>query len=365
MFHFLASIFAKIGYAGTILLWNLGLVGTPTLPVEKPATAALVRQAPMIKVISEADITKEEVENLKKEIESLKQRKASSATVTQPTPIPGVASMSDVVAQSNPNQPTAFSLAGSDILKKVGPATVFILTKTGCGTGFIIDKTGLALTNAHVVRDERNFQISFANGIKTNAELVGSDGPKDIALIKINGSNLPFLELGSSDPYMVSAGDDIFAVGYPGIADLVTCDNGQELTIVKGIINARRIVNAVEYFQIDALIQHGNSGGPLVNKYSQVIGINRSGFTNGGFSNGVNFALTINLAKDLLPKLKQGLFVPTFGSEVEIPKNVKLRADYNSDLDCAVFLGGELVQYVSVCKLYRQYPTQYNWVLTD
>jgi len=365
MFNFLQSIFAKIATAITAVLASVGLISSPALPTDNASVSTTAEVAVAEEVIAKpaakptSDPVAEELRRLRQELAVLKNDKEQSV------PAQSANSKPSSTSQNFANLSGEMPLSGSDILKKVGPATVFILTDVGCGTGFIIDKTGLTLTNAHVVKDKRNFQISFANGIKTNAELVGIDGTKDIALIKVSGSNLPFLELGSSNPYIVSAGDNIFAVGYPGIANLATCDKGQELTIVKGIINARRIVDAVEYFQIDALIQHGNSGGPLVNEYGQVVGINTSGFTSGGFSTGVNFALTIDLAKDLLPKLKQGLVIPAFGSDVEIPKNVKLRADNLLDLDCAVFLGGELAQYVNVCKLYRQYPTQYNWLVVD
>jgi len=406
MFNFLQSIFAKIATAITAVLASVGLISSPALPTDNAPVSVTTKGVVVEEIIAKpaakptSDPVAEELRQLQQEVANLKSDnsqlalaqkvKPESAPTSQPktfiTPSGAIVDekgnliappINTITAQSSQNQPANLSLSGSDIMKKVGPATIFVLTDTlssiSCGTGFIIDNTGFALTNAHVVERSENLKVSFANGIKTDAKLIGVDEVRDIALIKVSGSNLPFLDLGSSDPNSVSVGEDIFAIGYPGIADIATCSKGQELAIVGGIINARRVINAIEYFQIDALIQRGNSGGPLVNKFGQVVGINTSGYTNNAFSTGVNFALPINLAKGLLPGLQGGLrnldpnktppLPPPAGLTIQIKRPIMVAVDFNPDKGCGQlgFFGKDL----EVCELYRVRPNQYDWAVIE
>jgi serine protease Do len=164
------------------------------------------------------------------------------------------------------------------------------------GSGFILDPDGYVLTNNHVVADAEQIQVKLADGREFTAQVVGKDASVDLALLHLNGDlkDLPFVYLGDSDKLEV--GDWVVAIGTPF---------GLDHTVSHGMISAKERVLGVgafdDFLQTDALINPGNSGGPLFDMKGDVIGVNTAVLTR---SQGIGFAVPINLVKELLPNLK-------------------------------------------------------------
>jgi serine protease Do len=168
----------------------------------------------------------------------------------------------------------------------------------GAGSGFIISKSGLILTNNHVVDDASTIRVRLADKREFTASVVGTDPQSDVALIKIQGRNLPVLSLGDSNKLEV--GEWVIAIGSP-------FELSQSVTV--GVVSAKGRshigINDYENFiQTDAAINPGNSGGPLLNIYGKVIGINTAIFSRNGGSMGIGFAIPINMAKSVERQLR-------------------------------------------------------------
>jgi S1-C subfamily serine protease len=174
------------------------------------------------------------------------------------------------------------------------------------GSGFVIDKDGHVVTNYHVVEGAKKVQVSFSDEEQMDARVVGSDPSTDIAVLKIQGAmsrSLTPLALGDSS--VVKVGDAVVAIGNPF---------GLERTVTAGIVSAlQRRIQAPNGFQIDEVIQtdaainHGNSGGPLLNANGDVIGVNAQIETESGGNVGIGFAIPIDTVKDVAGQLiKEG-----------------------------------------------------------
>ena len=164
------------------------------------------------------------------------------------------------------------------------------------GSGFIISKDGLILTNNHVVDGADEIKVKLNSGKEYKAEIKGRDQKLDLALIKINATeDLPAAALGESDS--IEIGEWVMAIGNPfGLSETVTA----------GIVSAKgRVIGSGPYddfIQTDASINPGNSGGPLFNAKGEVIGINTAIVAGG---QGIGFAIPINMAKPIIPQLKE------------------------------------------------------------
>jgi len=174
--------------------------------------------------------------------------------------------------------------------------------RTGLGSGVIVSRGGYILTNNHVVEGAEEIKVKVPDIKKEfKAKLVGRDKKSDIAVIKIEGTNLPVAKLGDSDE--IDVGDWVIAIGNPF---------GLTQTVTAGIISAkgRGNVNIAEYedfIQTDAAINRGNSGGPLINLRGEVIGINTAIVTPTGAYAGIGFAIPINMARKIMEDLiKEG-----------------------------------------------------------
>src|SRR5205814_1047075 len=171
------------------------------------------------------------------------------------------------------------------------------------GSGFVIDRAGHIVTNYHVVRSATSIQVSFSNNERYRAKLVGSDPSTDIAVLRVDVKSraLKALPLGDSD--IVRVGDEVIAIGNPF---------GLDRSVTAGIVSAvqRRIeapnsLSISHVIQTDAALNHGNSGGPLLNAQGQVIGVNaqiETGGVNQG-NVGIGFAIPINTVKDVVAEL--------------------------------------------------------------
>jgi serine protease Do len=171
------------------------------------------------------------------------------------------------------------------------------------GSGFIIDKDGFILTNNHVVEKTEDIEVTLSDGQVFGAKIIGRDSKTDLALIRIETeTSLKPVPLGDSDE--LDVGDWVVAIGSPfGLGNTVTA----------GIVSAKyRQIGAGAYddfIQTDASINPGNSGGPLLNTDGQVVRINTAIFSQTGGNIGIGFAIPVNMAKELLPQLKEGKVV--------------------------------------------------------
>jgi putative serine protease PepD len=176
-------------------------------------------------------------------------------------------------------------------------------TERALGSGFVIDRAGHLATNYHVVRGASAIQVSFSNNERYRAKLVGSDPSTDIAVLKVDvpASALKALPLGNSDA--VRVGDQVIAIGNPF---------GLDRSVTAGIVSAvqRRIeapdnLSIAHVIQTDAALNHGNSGGPLLNAQGEVVGVNAQIETGGaGDGNvGIGFAIPINTVKNVVAQL--------------------------------------------------------------
>src|SRR5438477_3553469 len=163
------------------------------------------------------------------------------------------------------------------------------------GSGFIIESNGLIVTNAHVVEQAEWIQVRLADGRRFNGRTVGLDSRVDLALVRIDATNLTVLPLGDSNRLRV--GELVLALGHPF---------GLEQTVSFGIVSRKGAPLSVaapgfDFIQTDAAINPGNSGGPLVNMAGEVIGVNSMAARNGS----IGFAIPSNLLKQLLPQLAE------------------------------------------------------------
>ncbi|MBN2218067.1 MAG: trypsin-like peptidase domain-containing protein [Pirellulales bacterium] len=170
----------------------------------------------------------------------------------------------------------------------------------GKGSGVIVDAEGHIVTNAHVIRGAVAARVKLSDGRTFNdVKVVGADSPSDLAVLKIDATDLTPAPWGDSDA--VDVGDPVLAVGNPF---------GLERTVTAGIISAKnrkQVVPGLDYqnfLQTDAAVNPGNSGGPLVNLKGQVVGINTA--IHGASYQGISFAIPSNMARDIVDKLKTG-----------------------------------------------------------
>ncbi|MDI6779873.1 MAG: trypsin-like peptidase domain-containing protein [Bacteroidota bacterium] len=190
----------------------------------------------------------------------------------------------------------------------------------GLGSGFIISADGYILTNDHVAGNAKEITITMTNGEKYKAELVGTDALTDIALLKIDGKNLPYIKLGNSDDVII--GEWVIAMGNPfGLFEIA-----DKPTVTVGVVSAVGLNLRPEQgrfyrgmIQTDAAINSGNSGGPLINALGEAIGVNAVIFTPNQGNVGVGFSIPINRVKKAVDELKaKGKIERNFYTGLEI-----------------------------------------------
>jgi serine protease Do len=199
------------------------------------------------------------------------------------------------------------------ILAKDVPAVVSITTGggpvvgrgggSGAATGFVIDPDGIIVTNDHVVDNAQTVTVTTSDGKELTARVLGEDASSDLAVLDVDATNLPAVELGDSD--QVQVGDDVVAIG-----NALDLDGGLSATrgIVSGLHreiptqNGGRLEGLI---QTDAAINPGNSGGPLVDAQGRVIGINTA-IANPSTAQNVGFVIPISQAKPIIDRLRGG-----------------------------------------------------------
>ena len=172
------------------------------------------------------------------------------------------------------------------------------------GSGFVIDKAGHIVTNYHVVQGAKQISVSFSNGGTMKVTLVGSDPSSDLAVLKIDASSRALTPLALGDSDAMNVGDPVVAIGNPF---------GLDRTVTAGIVSAiQRAITAPNGYTIDHVIQtdaainHGNSGGPLLDGRGEVIGVNsqiETGDSGVSGNVGVGFAIPSNTVKTVIAQL--------------------------------------------------------------
>jgi len=196
-------------------------------------------------------------------------------------------------ATSAPPSVTAISLrgptAGSSVAR-AAESVAIVYAADGQGSGFLVSSDGYVLTNQHVVGGSKYVKLKWAEGAETVGEVVRSDRRRDVALIKTTAPGRSPLAL---RPGPVQQGETVFAIGTP-------LDDKLQNTMTKGIVSAERIEDGQRLIQSDAGINHGNSGGPLIDDKGRVIAIAVSGLLPGSHQMGLNFFIPIDDALKVL-----------------------------------------------------------------
>jgi serine protease Do len=167
----------------------------------------------------------------------------------------------------------------------------------GSGSGAIVRSDGYILTNHHVVGEADKITVQLYDGQELKARLIGTDPATDISVIKIEGTDMPVLQMGDSDNILV--GESVIAIGNPF---------GLSHTVTFGIVSAKGrtgmgIAEYEDFIQTDAAINPGNSGGPLVDLEGKIVGVNTAIFSRSGGYQGIGFAVPINMARRVMNEL--------------------------------------------------------------
>jgi putative serine protease PepD len=203
----------------------------------------------------------------------------------------------------NDAQPTSSggNLSVQSIYRLAYKGVVEITGSQGQGSGFLFDGKGHIVTNAHVVEGATSFSVKFWNGKSYTAQLVGTDASTDLAILKVNAPVSELFPLSIGDSSNLVVGDSVVAIGSPF---------GLEETVTSGIVSAlHREMTSPNHFaidnsiQTDAAINHGNSGGPLLNAQGKVIGVTSQIESNSGGNEGVGFAIPSNTVSSIASQL--------------------------------------------------------------
>ena len=210
------------------------------------------------------------------------------------------------------------------------------------GSGVIVSPQGIILTNHHVIEGADEIEVAFADGRKRNAKLIGSDPETDIAVLKIDATDLPSpITLGKMES--VQVGDVVLAIGNPfGVGQTVTSG------IVSALGRNQLGINTFENFiQTDAAINPGNSGGALVDTKGNLIGINSAIYSRSGGNMGIGFAIPINTAKQVMESIltsgsvtRGWIGVEPQNLSKELAESLNLPKDINGVLISGVLEGG-------------------------
>jgi S1-C subfamily serine protease len=228
------------------------------------------------------------------------------------SPSPG-ADAANPIANSLTNQPVSAgvpvavppSLTVEQLVQQSLPAVVTVQAGSSSGSGFFITESGIVVTNRHVVEGVTQVGVTTSKGETFQSEALFIHPTKDLALIKLKAGIYPYVRL--ADPRLVNVGADVVAIGSPGLP------GGSQIlanTVTKGIVSAfRKSETYGLLIQTDVSINHGNSGGPLLNLRGEVIGVNTLAFREGG-ATGLNFAI---FDSEILDMLKQHFdFIPDY-----------------------------------------------------
>ncbi len=237
---------------------------------------------------------------------------SSAALPSGAVPVAGTQIISQPVQVVGPpgvQAPSSFA----DLAAKADPAVVFVKTLQerrgitgrrqvvgeGVGSAFVYDPNGLIITNNHVIEGASEIYVVFGRKRQVKATIVGRDPRTDVAVIRVDEKNLPFLPLGDSEA--VRVGDWVVAIGNPfalshTVSAGIISARGRTIADVKGLDES----GYYDFLQTDASINPGNSGGPLLDMAGRVVGMNTAIRR---AANNIGFAIPVNMIKELLPRL--------------------------------------------------------------
>jgi S1-C subfamily serine protease len=218
-------------------------------------------------------------------------------------------SSTDAPSTAKPATSADDGLSLEEIYRADARGVVSVITTTRDGTaqgsGIVLDTSGYILTNQHVVEDQQSVRVSFSNRDNVKAKVIGTDASTDLAVLRVDLPAAALHPLPLGDSSAVQVGDPVVAIGNPF---------GLDRTLTAGIISAvHREISAPNSFairdalQTDAAINHGNSGGPLIDRTGAVIGINAQLPSNSEVNGnvGVGFAIPIDVARAVIPQLER------------------------------------------------------------
>lgn len=204
-----------------------------------------------------------------------------------------------------------------DIFKQASPSVVYITNSRlvrrsfyslnpqevpqGSGSGFIWSRDGYIVTNFHVIQQASRLTVTLQDGSAYDAEIVGAEPDKDLAVLRIDAPKEQLVPLAVGDSSLLEVGRKVIAIGNPF---------GLDTTLTVGVVSALgREIDSVsrrkirDVVQTDAAINPGNSGGPLLNSLGQLIGVNTAIYSPSGASSGIGFAIPVNTVKKIVPQL--------------------------------------------------------------
>lgn len=204
-----------------------------------------------------------------------------------------------------------------DVFKQASPSVVYITNSRlvrrsfyslnpqeipqGSGTGFIWSRDGYVVTNFHVIQQASRLTVTLQDGSAYDAEIVGVEPDKDVAVLRINAPQEKLVPLATGDSSLLEVGRKVLAIGNPF---------GLDTTLTVGVVSALgREIDSVsrrkirDVIQTDAAINPGNSGGPLLNSLGQLVGVNTAIYSPSGASSGIGFAIPVNIVKKIVPEL--------------------------------------------------------------
>lgn len=205
-----------------------------------------------------------------------------------------------LISQNSQNGPSQNPFGGTpfeDFFQQPGPGNGQPFEQNGLGSGAFIRSDGYIITNNHVIENADELEVAMFDGRVLRADVVGADPFSDLAVLRVEGDNFPFLSYGSVDDLRV--GQWVLAFGSPLSMDLSN-------TVTAGIISAfgrRQGAGISDYLQTDAAVNPGNSGGPLVNLQGEIIGINTAIATRTGGFQGISFAIPVNTVQNTVDQL--------------------------------------------------------------
>lgn len=238
------------------------------------------------------------------------------------------------------------------------PSRTYKYKVKGLGSGFLISKDGYILTNDHVAGNAAEIIVTTTDGKQHSARLIASDRVSDVALLKIEGNDFPFIPMGNSDDLVI--GEWAIAMGNPfGLFDI-----NQKPTVTVGVISNTNVNLGLQedrnyrgMVQTDAAISSGNSGGPLLNAAGECIGVNATIFSTaqgrGGEAGsiGLGFAIPVNRVKKIVEELRAGrpARAPLADLGIQgVELNERLRSEVNAKVD----------EGVVIVQMYRKSPAE-------
>ncbi len=293
---------------------------------------------------------------------SAETEEATAATTTQG----GLSLELESAPQSVENVPQEGGLSLQAIYEKAIPSVVSVLSANGSGTGVIVSQDGFIVTNQHVVGQMAAVEVLLTDGRRLEASVVGADGASDLAVLRVDAQGLTPAEFGDSASLRV--GDAVVAIGDPlGVELRGTMTNGIVSAINRDITTGGRTLTLI---QTNAALNNGNSGGPLLNCYGQVVGINTMKIgdnVNVSGVEGLGFAIPATTVKEVVDQLANQGFVsgrPSLGLEVQsisafdrlyyrLPQGLYITSvDAGSDAAKQGILAGDILLQLDSTRLY-------------